>query len=431
MGKLRIGSIYRYARPYKHTPQEIDGLPNYFQSVYTEGQKLPLLERGINPMAAAAAPDGSRVPAILISSSPHKIGSEQTPWQDTFDADNGFIRYFGDTKQPDLDPATSPGNAALRAQFFHQSSPDPEVRRQSVPIIYFRRVPHAGRQKGNVMFQGFGIVTRAELITQYHPQGEHYFSNYVFEFAVFSLAKENEIFDWQWIAARRDHSLALDKTVANAPQAWRQWITEGPTSIERCRRNVAKLQLTKSADQRPEAGSKEEAALNTVYSFYDNRKARFENLASRVTASILQRQGTRYREGWITPASSDHGADFIGRVDLGTGFSLTKLVMLGQAKCENPWTPTGGNHIARTVARLKRGWVGAYVTTSYFSEPVQQEVIEDQYPILLIHGLEIAREVLLLTLEGGFPTVQAFLTDLDQRYEQMLRHRRPEEILLD
>jgi hypothetical protein len=283
MGKLRIGSIYRYARPYDPKPQEIDGLPNYFHTVYVEGQKLPLLERGINPMAAIPAPDGSRVAAILISSSPHKIGSEQTPWQDTFDADNGFIRYFGDTKQPDLDPATSPGNAALREQLLRQSSPDPDVRQKSVPIIFFRRVPHAGRQKGNLMFQGYGVVTRAELITQYHPQGDHYFSNYVFEFAVFSLAKENEIFDWQWVNARRDHFLALDKTVAYAPQTWRQWMTDGPPSIERCRRNVAKLQLTKSADQRPQAGSKEETTLDTVYSFYDNKKARFENLGKLCT----------------------------------------------------------------------------------------------------------------------------------------------------
>ena len=431
MGSLRIGAIYRYARPYSPAPEDVDGLPNYFNLVRSVDQTLPLLERGINPLAATPAADGSRVAAILISSSPHKIGSEQTPWQDTFDVDNGFIRYFGDTKRPGFDPAISPGNAALRDQFIRHSSPDPDVRRMSVPIIFFRRVPHAGRQKGNVMFQGFGIVTRTELITQYHPQNHHYFSNYVFEFAVLGLAAESETFDWQWIAARRDHSLALEQTLAFAPQTWRRWIKEGPPAIERCRRSVAKLQLTKSADQRPEIGSKEDAALNTVYNFYDKKKARFENLASRVTASVLQRQGTKYREGWITPSSSDHGADFIGRIDLGSGFSLTKLVMLGQAKCESPRTPTGGNHIARTVARLKRGWVGAYVTTSYFSEPVQLEVIEDQYPILLIHGLELAREVLMLTLEGGFPNVQAFLLNLDQRYEPMLRHRRPEEILLD
>jgi len=42
-------------------------------------------------------------------------------------------------------------------------------------------------------------------------------------------------------------------------------------------------------------------------------------------------------------------------MDIGTGFGSAKLIVLGQAKCESLSSPTGGNHIARTVAKLKRG----------------------------------------------------------------------------
>lgn len=63
-----------------------------------------------------------RTPAILTSSSPHKIGSKQTPWQDFFDTDNGHIRYFGDAKIPTADPSRSPG-----------------IQRFSLPIRYRRR----------------------------------------------------------------------------------------------------------------------------------------------------------------------------------------------------------------------------------------------------------------------------------------------------
>jgi hypothetical protein len=52
--------------------------------------------------------------------------------------------------------------------------------------------------------------------------------------------------------------------------------------------------------------------------------------------------------------------------------------------------PTNGLHIARLAARLRRGWVGVYVTTSYFSIPVQREVLSDRYPILFVDGARLA-----------------------------------------
>lgn len=96
---MRIGEIFRYSRPYNNKPEFVDGMPNYFYHTYTVGERLALLEKGINPIASIKCCDNTiRVPAILISSSPHKVGSIDTPWEDTFDPDNGHIRYFGDNK---------------------------------------------------------------------------------------------------------------------------------------------------------------------------------------------------------------------------------------------------------------------------------------------------------------------------------------------
>lgn len=141
--------------------------------------------------------------------------------------------------------------------------------------------------------------------------------------------------------------------------------------------------------------------------------------------------GGFYREGWITPSSGDGGTDFVARLDIGSAFSKTKLVVLGQAKCQDPSMPTSGTHIARTVARLRRGWVGVFVTTSYFSEPVQREVIEDEYPIMLIHGLRLAEEVNTLIYEQGYKDVNSLLNELDSEYDSYVLSRRPEEIHLD
>ena len=119
--------------------------------------------------------------------------------------------------------------------------------------------------------------------------------------------------------------------------------------------------------------------------------------------------------------------DFVGRIDLGSEFGKVKLVLLGQAKCEKLNRPTGGNHVARTIARLKRGGVGAYVTTSYFSDRVQREILSDGVPILLINGQRVAQEVLRLTQKRGFSHHHEFLKAVDASYQTV--NRRPEEIL--
>jgi hypothetical protein len=128
---------------------------------------------------------------------------------------------------------------------------------------------------------------------------------------------------------------------------------------------------------------------------------------------------------------ADGGADFIGRLDIGSGLATVKVIVLGQAKCEKFDSPTGGNHIARTVARLRRGWIGAYVTTSYFAEAVQREIIEDKYPIILINGQRIAREVLSMMHEQGEIGINSFLDSIDAQYDDMLSIRNAEEILQD
>jgi len=53
-------------------------------------------------------------------------------------------------------------------------------------------------------------------------------------------------------------------------------------------------------------------------------------------------------------------------MDIGLGFDVAKVIVLRQAKCKSLNTPTSGTHIARTFAKFKRGWLGVYVTISYF-----------------------------------------------------------------
>ena len=417
-----IGGIYRYSNQdggAEVPPKIVDGLPNFFFETYAGSNYSRIFfQKGIHNLAAVNLVDGTkRIPAIIISSSPHKVGTDITPWEDEFDPDHGRIKYYGDNKTNSRRASDSPGNALLLKAFFSYSSPNQDVRKNSaIPLIFLKRVSYDGRQKGNLMFQGFGVIESVELITQYDSKLKSpYFTNYMYNMCVFSMKEEGEIFDWSWINDRRNADLSNEEADAKAPSAWKKWIKEGQTALHKIRRNISVLKIIPEAEQRPVPGSKEEQLLLQIYDYYKNKSHVFELLAMRVAQEVFEESGAIFIPGWITQKSGDRGIDFVARLDFSSHMSALKIVILGQAKCEKLNTPTNGVHIARTVARLKRGWFGVYVTTSYFSKSVQVEVLDDQYPIMLICGKKLAETVGKILFKRGI-SLDVFLEELNQTY---------------
>lgn len=429
MGMFRSGVVYRYPSNRDSQRQFVDGLPNFFEITQLADKPLVLMEKGISQIAQTKKSTAkTSFPAIIISSSPHSRGSEWNPWHDVFEPDLGYIRYFGDAKKPG-NPALAPGNKILLEEMTRHTSGDAAVRVKASPLVFFERVPVEGRAYGNVKFQGFGVIERAELVTQYNV-GIGYFTNFVFTFAVLSLSDEDEELDWDWINRRRIAESTSRDILEYAPVSWRKWVREGNSKLETLRRRAALAKVESVGGQRPKPGSREDKCLQEVYDFYTAiGKHRFELLASRVVMSHVNSYGGTYQEGWVTRGSGDGGVDFVGKVRLGSGFASVDVVVLGQAKCEALDKPTSGNALARTVARLKRGWIGAYVTTSYFSKQSQLEVIEDAYPLIKIGGATLATETLKLVEAGGFGSVIGYLEYLEIEYPNMIQNRRPDEIL--
>ncbi|MCT8864124.1 restriction endonuclease [Shewanella xiamenensis] len=429
--EIQIGDVLRYKKPACGKNMYEDGHLNFhFLTKSIDANNLQL-EKGINPCAKIKTSLGQLVrSAILISSSPNKKGSVETPWEDFYDVDNGHIRYFGDNKEPGKDPATAPGNKALLEAFRLAHSHSVDERLLTPPILFFKRAIVNGVAKGYPQFYGLGIINSVELVTQWDNKLARTFTNYAFDFTVLCIAAEHEVFEWDWINSRRKKGFSLAITNNAAPKSWRQWLNEGSNSLNKLRRRVSKLSLEKTVNQKPIPGSESDKILNQIYDYYANKKHRFEALAEVIAERVIDRELGIYQKGWVTQGSGDGGADFIGKVTLGSGFSKVELIVLGQAKCESLNTPTGGNHIARTVARLKRGWLGVYVTTSYFSDSVQREVIEDKYPIILIHGRRLAEEVAKLVYESeAYSNVAEFLIAMDAVYPSRLKQRQAEEIL--
>lgn len=137
----------------------------------------------------------------------------------------------------------------------------------------------------------------------------------------------------------------------------------------------------------------------------------------------------RYQEGWLTRAGGDGGLDFVGRLDVGSSGASTPLIVLGQAKCVLPTSSVSAEQVARVVARLQRGWLGVFVTTGSFSRRAQIEVIDDQYPLVMISGRRLAEEVRKMAFASHEGNVEAVLREAVSTYEGAVTSRRPSEVL--
>jgi hypothetical protein len=427
---MRIGEIYRYPNDVLIV-EKVDGLPNwYFETRAPEGKNWNAvkLDRGVN--SSAVLPGSLQgIPYIAIRSSPHRFGSSITPWEDIHRPDQGYSRYFGDNK-PGLKSANeAQGNNRMLEAFILQSG-SMEKRLQAPPILVFEGVGYDGRVKGQVIFHGVGVITKAELVVQRDPQSIMTFPNYVFDIALLDLSDENESLNWSWINARRDPSIKPDESLRLAPSAWKKWVSLGAGAVPRLRRNVITRNVVPEVLQRPAPNSEEEKILKAIYDNYHGKKIEFESLAEFVTQLIFTEQGLNYSSGWITQGSGDGGVDFVSSIDLDPVgvIGSSRQVILGQAKCEKLDASTNGIHIARLAARLRRGWIGVYVTTSYFSIPVQKEILMDRYPIVLIDGGRIATVIRKYLLEHGM-ALSELLSQLSNNHSSKLGFGDPDSIL--
>ena len=161
-----------------------------------------------------------------------------------FNIDFGHIRYYGDNKVPGKNPSKPTGNKHLEFEFAnHHKSASKSTRLKASPLLFFRSATYKGKSKGYVEFMGFGIVEKIEIITQYAQKEKHYFSNFLFDFAVFDLSSESELFDWQWIIDRSNKSLSDKDALKHAPKIMERMGNEG----QRCLKQMPKKRNSPSS----------------------------------------------------------------------------------------------------------------------------------------------------------------------------------------
>ncbi|MFI6317516.1 hypothetical protein ACIBG8_08350 [Nonomuraea sp. NPDC050556] len=160
------------------------------------------------------------------------------------------------------------------------------------------------------------------------------FINYLYDIALIDLTAKDDVVSWEWIHARGVSPLTPVQVLKHAPYAWREWIKDGNSALPRVRRRMARSRISKASDQRPVTGSPDAADLEAVHRRFDGRKHDFEAVAATVAARVLHGSGQRYVEGRLTRRSGDGGADFAGRLDLGSGLAGISLVTEAAARGE-------------------------------------------------------------------------------------------------
>jgi hypothetical protein len=347
------------------------------------------------------------------------------------DVENGFIRYFGDNKPELRRPAeAAPGNKVLLEEMDLAASSALADRVKATPILFFR---NRGDSTGLPLsvFLGYGVIREAHRVTQLY-RGET-FSNYAFDCILFKGEPDKgggEFVDMSWIDTRWDPAVDDATCLQMAPESWRRWARIGSTGLDR--RDIRRFLLPHARpyeEQVPAEASPLGAVLREIYEKYgaDYRHG-FQALAALVTQQIISEPGLTYQEGWVTPVGADGGVDFVQRLDVGSEISSTKLIVLGQAKCRKPWPRGGGisaEELARVVARLRRGWLGAYVTTSFFTEAAQREMVMDEYPIVLIPGRKLAETAEHIRDARGLNSITSLLQWVDEEYPRLVSKSRP------
>jgi hypothetical protein len=402
-------------------------IPNYLELTKGTCGSAADLQKGMFFYASVRESGQSfaRLPAFIFHTNPYKKDTEGTPWIDVVEPDVGYALFHGDNRKITRSPLEGRGNRKFaEVQHFYF---EPELRAFAPPILIFTQQEMLGTRKGHRQFSGYGIPVHCMINTQREKRSGRYFTNLTIELALFHLARENELFDWGWIDARRNDALDVNQILQFAPDAWKDWVKSGHSAIERCRRRVAKYSIVKRQDQNSLTPA-EHRLLRDVYAYYADSKHPFEGLASYVAARII---GHGCKRGWVTKRSGDMGIDFVCRLDVGDpGAQLSRapIVVLGQAKCQK--SPISAPDLARVVARLQRGWIGIYVATSMFSEPAQLELVEDKYPLLLINGKRLVRELEQAMVAEGL-SLNQLLDRETSWYEANQRPYAPSRILDD
>jgi len=298
---------------------------------------------------------------ILISHEVKRIGN---PWEDIVDHNTATIMYWGDAKLDKI-KGYSEFRGNMRLLQTWEAILDGRIN-EVPPILHFSKP-----KKGIVKFNGLCALTDLQ-ITWFEQQSEPV-KNYRFKLTIL----DQDVINVRWLHERANNK-DISQLNATAPKTWTDYINGKINKLD-----VWAKSILKKEDQLPETNSADGKVLSQLH---DLGNLEFEAVVVAILSSLphVSHKITRTRP------TRDGGFDFYGEFSIPYPMNYN-IAFLGEAKKFERNASIGVRHVSRLVARLNRGEYGLFVTTSYYTEQAQREILQDGYPVKLFTGMDLVK----------------------------------------
>jgi hypothetical protein len=309
----------------------------------------------------------------------------EAEWPDSLDYESGVFTYFGDKRtEGDLHKTTVGGNRLLRNIFNKLHVGQREL---IPPILVFEN--YKGVDGSYMRFLGLvapgaqGVSSFDDLVAVWRIKDRNRFQNYR---SLFTVLKENLV-SKVWLEDLVNGINPSDSIYC--PLSWKRWVETGiydPLTCERKREPRSK------ENQAPQNNNESNVLKNVMEGFSDRE---FEFAA----VSIVELMDPRFKDFIVTQRSRDGGRDAIGTYQVGHADHQIQLTAIVEAKLWKENSDIGVKPMSRLISRIKHRDIGVFITTSCFNKQVQKELIDDNHPVILISGGDIARVLIANELD--------------------------------
>ena len=264
------------------------------------------------------------------------------------------------------------------------------------PFLIFCR----GARGRDAVFKGLAVPGAAhldqasDLVAIWKSDNGNRFQNYRAVFTILNTA----VVPRAWITELQ----AGEMQGPHCPTAWRRWLETGKATALK----AEKIRRTRNAGQQL-GTERERAVAATVYSYFKEQPIAFEAFAS----DVVRLMDANVVSLDVTRPSRDGGRDGVGAYRIGMASNYVTVDFAMEAKCYEPATGLGVKVVSRLISRLRHRQFGILVTTTYLADQAYSEIVEDEHPIIVCSGGDIARLILEKLGLDGAQSVTAWLAN--------------------
>jgi hypothetical protein len=377
MDELCIDALYRNTNNFK---AEADQFNRFFR--FADGRGINNTS-GFRPKSRVGGATTSTECAFCVLVT--NLG--ETEWPDAIDRETGSFIYYGDNRSPGkrINETRVGGNLLLERTYFLLHS---GARSSIPPFLCFESFQ--GVDGMYMRFLGLaapgatGVSGLEDLVAVWRTTDGARFQNYRGLLTILDAP----IVKHAWLEDLVAGVAPADSR--HCPNAWGRWVKSGRYDALRCERKVT----AREKDEQLPHSDREWNVLRQVLEGLTDREFEF------AAAAAIELMDRKYADVCVTRAVRDGGRDVVAKYRVGHDLHQVLLDVYIEAKRWDPESAVGVKPMMRLVSRIKHRDFGVFFTTSYFHKQVQDELIEDNHPILLMSGGDLARLLISKEIEG-------------------------------